>query len=123
MTHVGFDAQLAGSERRLAAVLSDGSVALFRIDTEPIALVQRSRLVLAGARRALFCGDRLLVGVATIWAVREAVSFTTTDGRLQRDRQLIPRDDRLDIFRLCFVEGTLFAWDCTSRELLLFDAA
>ena len=95
--HVGFDAQLAGNERRLVAALSDGSVALFRVDTKRAALVQLSRVMLAGARRALFCGDSLLVGVTTGEDVREAVSFTTTDGRLQRNRQLIPRDDRLDI--------------------------
>ena len=121
--HRGFDAQLAGNERRLAAALSDGSVALFRVDTEPAALVQLSSVQLAGARIALFCGDSLLVGVATDDDVREAVSFTTTGGRLQRDRQLIPRDDRLDIYRWCFVEGTLFAWDYKSKELLLFNAA
>ena len=120
--HEGFDAQLAGNERRLAAVLSDGSVALFRVVTEPAALVQLSRVTLADARRALFCGDSLLVGVAT-GDVLEAVSFTTTDGRLQRDRQLIPRDDRLNICSWCFVDGTLFAWDSTSEELLLFNAA
>ena len=126
-THIGFDAQLDGNERRLAAALSDGSVALFRVDTEPAALVQLSRVMLAGAQYALFCGDSLLVGVATDSAtggdMREAVSYTTTDGRLQRDRQLIPRDDRLDIYRWCFVKGTLFAWDWKSEELLLFNAA
>ena len=79
--------------------------------------------MLAGARNALLCGDSLLVGVATDFDVREAVSFTTTDGRLQRDRQLIPRDDRLDIDSWCFVEGTLFACDRNSQELLLFNAA
>ena len=120
--HVGFDAQLAGNEKRLAAALSDSSVALFRVDTEPAALVQLSRVMLAGAQYVLFCGDSLLVGVATGKSVREAVSFTTTDGRLQRDRQLIPRDDRLGILSWCFVEGTLFAWDFKSKELLLFNA-
>ena len=132
----GFDAQLVGNERRLAVAFLDGSVTLFRIDTAPAALVQLSPVItLAGARRALFCGDSLLVGVATGNEVRKAVSFTTTGGRLQRDRQLIPcdnrlailrwfsRDDRLDIWRWCFVEGTLFAWDRTSKELLLFNAA
>ena len=49
------------------------------------------------------------VGMASDDDVREAVSFTTTGGRLQRDRQLTPRDDRLKIFRWCFVERTLFA--------------
>ena len=121
--HDGFDAQLAGNERQLAAALSGGSVALFRVDTEPAALVQLSRVMLAGACYALFCGDSLLVGVATDSAtdgeVREAVSFTTTDGRLRHDRQLIPRDDRLDMFRWCFVDGTLFAWDWKSKELLI----
>ena len=125
--HEGFDAQLAGNERRLAAALSDGTVALFRVDTERAALVQLSRVMLAGAKYALFCGDSLLVGVATDsftgGDVREAVSFTTTDGRLQRDRQLISRDDRLDICSWCFVEGRLFAWDNKSKELLLFNAA
>ena len=124
--HRGFDAQLAGNERRLAVALSDGSdrsVALFRVDTEPAALVQLSRVMLAGATDALFCGDSLLVLVAIGGYVVEAVSFTTTDGRLQRDRQLIPRDDRLDICSWCFVEGTLFAWDWNSKELLLFNAA
>ena len=134
-THEGFDAQLAGNEKRLAAALSDGSVALFRVDNgarlrwwlflERTALVQLSRVMLAGARRALFCGDSLLVGVATGGEVREAVSFTTTDGRLQHDRQLIPRDDRLDVWSWCFVEinRTLFAWDYISKELLDFNAA
>ena len=122
-THEGFDAQLGGNERRLAAALSDGSVALFRVDTERAGLVQLSRVMLAGAGLALFCGDSLLVGVATDNDVREAVSFTTTDGRLQRDRSLIPRDDRLDIWRWCFVEGTLFAWDFKSKELLFYNAA
>ena len=124
-THRGFDAQLAGNERRLAAALSDGSVALFRVDTEPAALVQLSRVMLAGARNALFCGDTLLVGVATDFDVREAVSFTTTDGRLQRYRQLNPRDDRLNISlgSWCFMEGTLFAWDFNSEKLLLIYAA
>ena len=134
-THVGFDAQLVGNERQLAAALSDGSVALFRIGTEPAALVPLSRVMLAGARRPLFCGENLLVGVDTGGNVRDTVSFTTTDGGLQRDRQLIPcdnrpailrlfsRDDRLDIFNWCFVEGILFAWDWNSQELLLFNAA
>ena len=122
--HVGFDAQLVGNERRLAAALSVGSVALFRLDTEPVvALVPLSSVQLAGAQYALFCGDSLLVGVDTGGNVREAVSFTTTGGRLQRDSQLIPRDDRLDIFRWCFVDETLFAWDWKSKELLLFNAA
>ena len=121
-THRRFDAQLVGNERRLAAALSDGSVALFRIETEPVALVQLSRVMLAGARFPLFCGDSLLVGLESNGNVREAVSFTTTDGRLQRDRQLIPRDDQLDIFSWCFVEGILFAWD-RSKDLLLFNAA
>ena len=122
-THRGFDAQLTGNERRLAAALLNGSVALFRIDTERAALVQLSRVILADAQFALFCGDSLLVGVTTDYDMREAVSFTTTDGRLQRDRQLIPRDDRLDIYSWCFVEGTLFAWDLKSKELLLFNTA
>ena len=121
-THWGFDAQLAGNERRLAAALSDGSVALFRVVTERAALVQLSRVMLVGAQYALFCGNSLLVGVVT-GDVREAVSFTTTDGRLQRDRQLIPRDNRLDICSWCFLEGTLCAWDNKSQELLLFNAA
>ena len=121
--HFGFDAQLVGNDRRLVATLLGSSVALFRIDTEPVALVQLSRLTLAGSRKALFCGDSLLVGVATDDHVREAVSFTTTDGRLEYDRQLIPRDDRLNICSWCFVEGTLFAWDFTSEELLLFNTA
>ena len=121
--HWGFDAQLVGNERRLAAALSDGSVALFRVDTAPAALVQLSRVMLADAIYALFCGDSVLVGVATDGYVREAVSFTTTDGRLQRDRQLIPRDDRLNICSWCFVEETLFAWDRKSKELLLFNYA
>ena len=98
-------------------------MALFRVDTEPVELVQLSRVELAGARLTLFCGDSLLVGVATDNKVHEAVSFTSNGGHLQRDRQLIPRDDRLEIFRWCFVEGTLFAWDCQSKELLVFNAA
>ena len=129
-THRGFDAQLAGNERRLAAALSDGSVALFRVDTEPAALVQLSRVMLAGANFPLFCGDSLLVVVATdsdtggvVGEVKSFDSFTTTDGRLQSDRQLIPRDDRLFILSWSFVEGTLFAWDQNSKELLLFNAA
>ena len=127
VTHEGFDAYLASNERWLAAALSDSSLALFRVDTEPAALVQLSRVILDGARHALFCGKSLLVGVATNNDVREAVSFTTTDGRLQRDSQLIPRDDRLDIYNWCFVDGTyqgeetLFAWDFKSKELLLFN--
>ena len=120
--HVGFDAQLDGNEKRLAAALSDGSVALFRIDTEPVALVQLSRVTLSGARRALFCEDSLLVGVAPNGIVCEAMSFTMTDGGLQRDRKHIPRDDQLDIFRWCFAEGTLFAWHYKTGELLLFNS-
>ena len=123
--HEGFDAQLTGNERRLAAALSNGSVALFRVDTERAALVQLSRVTLAGAQFALFCGDSVLVGVATENDELEALSFTMTDGRLQHDRQLISRDDRLDIVSWCFVEGTLFAWDRKSKELrvLLFNVA
>lgn len=107
--HWGFDAQLSGNERRLAAGLrdGDGSAALFRVDAEravPILIIP-----LTGARRLLFCGDNLVVGVATYVEVKEAVLYSTTGDRLQRDRQLIARDERLDFWRWCFVDGTIFA--------------
>ena len=137
VNHLGFDAQLFGNERRIAAALQDGSVSLFRVDAVPVyALVPLSRVDLSGARIPLFFGESLLVGVATDNDVREAVSFSMTDGRLQRDRQLIPHDDRpaifrlfsrddrlLDIYRWRFVEGTLIVCDYNSKELLLFNAA
>ena len=121
--HRGFDAQLVGNERRLAVALCDGSVVLCRVNLAPVALEKLSFVKLVGARLALFCGDSLLVGVARDYKVQEAVSFSTTGGRLQRERQLIPHDDLLDLRSWCYVEGTLFAWDYTSKQLLQFCAA
>ena len=46
----GFDAQLAGNERRLVTALQDGSVALFHVNLEPAALMQLARVNLACAR-------------------------------------------------------------------------
>ena len=100
------DALLVGNESRMAAAVLDDSMALFCVDTEPVALVQLSCVQLAGDRLAFFCGDMMLVGVANgiynYHKVREAVSFTTTDGRLQRDCQIISRNHRLVIF-CCFL--------------------
>lgn len=56
---MGFDVQLAGNEKRLAAALALGFVALFRIEAE---LVEKLSIVAqSGARTPLFVGDYLLV--------------------------------------------------------------
>lgn len=121
--HRGFDAQLNGNERQLAAALQDhsGAIGLFRLEAE--SAVQLSIVYLPGARLPLFCGDTLLVAVANNGdnEVHEAVSFSTTGARLQRDRQLIARNGQLDIYRWCFADGTIYAFDCKSKDLLVFN--
>lgn len=119
-----FDAQLVGNERRLAFALKESanyheSVALFRVDASNNAELL-SRVELAGARKPLFCGRNLLVGVTYNEEIQEAVSFSTTGGILQRYRQLIARDTQLNIFCWCFVNGTVYAWDLKSKELLVY---
>lgn len=120
--HWGFDAQLIGSERRLAAALWGGSVALFRVEATlvPISSVHVAEVI--GARIPLFCNDSLLVGVKTDNDFNEIVLLSTTGGKLQLDKQLIAPKGRLDIECWCFVEGTIYAWEFQSGELLVYTA-
>lgn len=120
--HIGFDAQLNGNEKRLAAAFQDKSVALFRLDTEVAVLLSHVPIHYHTAKIILFCGETVVVGVGSMNEVQEAESFTTIGGRLQRDRQLLPRDDRLGISRWCFMDKTLYAWDWKSKDLLVYNS-
>ena len=122
--HMGIDAQLVANEKRLVAALVNGLVVLYRVDENQA--VQLSQILLPRAQYPLFFGDNLLVGVASNqdFSVQEAKSFYITGGILRYDRQLIPRIDRLDIYRWCFqnINRTLYLWNFKSKELLLYKA-
>lgn len=114
--HEGFDAQLSGNERRLAIAFQegDGAVALYSVKTkgaDPLSVFP-----LSGAQLPLFCGDKLLVKV-----YNEPVVFSTKDGSLHRERQLIARDEGLDIFCWCYVDGTIYVWDFKSKDILVYN--
>lgn len=76
-----------------------------------------SRVALPGARRALFFGAALLVGVASDDMVQEAVS-SIFGGRLLRDSQIFVRDEQIeiDIFRWCSVGDQ-------SKDLLVYNSS
>lgn len=122
--HVGFDAKLSGSEKRLAAALRNGEgngfVALLRLDKE--CAVPLSVIPLPGALYLLFCNDSLLIGVAASNNdVSEAISFSTKGDSLQRDRQLIAPRDPLNIHSWCLTDEVIYAWDKKSKDLLVFN--
>lgn len=118
----GFDLQLSGNEKRLAAILENGSLALFRMEAEGFA--QMSHFPLDGARNILLYFDNLLV---TRWNQSydsfEILSFAITggSGSLQHLRNLITHDKHIDIQGWCFTNEKLFAWDLISNELLLYN--
>lgn len=113
--HKGIDAQLVGDEKRLAVAFL-GEVALFRVEKERVALL--SRIPLLYANDPLFCGDMLLVGVAKDHKNGRGVLFSIADGKLKRDRQLIPYDKRNWFVSWCFSDGTIYAWDNFWKTLL-----
>ena len=123
--HMGIDAQLVANEKRLTAALVNGTVALFRVDENQV-IHLLSQILLPRAQYPLFIGDNLLVGVASNedFSVQVAESFFTTGGILKYDRKLIPRIDRLDIYRWCFqdISRTLYLWNFKSKELLVYKA-
>lgn len=122
--HYGFDAQLLRNERRIVVALQDGSVALMRVHTMPFAFTEISRVNLTGARIPMFCDNGLLVKVESGYnrVKSEAVSFTITDGHLHRYNQLIPRG-ALNIVRWLYVDGTVFAWNYHSDDLIIFNSS
>lgn len=125
--HEGFDVQLTGNDRLLAAAL-DGSVAIFRVGEEGV-IEPLSRAPLHGAHYPLFIGDNLLVGVASNedFYVSEAMSFSHSAGIPESDHMLsiIPRNDRLDIFRWCFLDArnSLCLWNFRFKELFIYKAS
>lgn len=134
--HWGFDVQLVDNERRLAAALTNGSVALFRVETDWTSLsgqaVLLSLVPLADARNPVFLEDTLLIGVPVgptlmPWKfsgdVIQAISFSTNGGRLVRERQLITLNDQFRIICWCFAYGKLFAMIDKSRDILVFNSS
>ena len=119
--HRGFELMLLGNELRLATAFYWYSVDLFRIDLEAAELVQLSSMELNGAVNPLFCECTLLLTVDNNFVVQEAVSFTTIHGRLENNHQIIRRENQFNMERWYFVEGTLFAWNYASAQLLLFN--
>lgn len=126
----GFDVQAVGDETRLAAAHVSGSVALYRVEKQQLnatfanySFVKLSEVLLANARHPLFFGDILLVGVAKNDLISEIASFSISNaGNLQqRGHWSIGSEQQIDMYTWCFVNGSLFAWDLTSGDLLQFD--
>lgn len=121
--HSGFDVELVDNEKFLAAAVERRSVALFHVNTESVA--QLSLVPLAGAFYPLFIGNILLVGVSLDGSLsfHQAVLFLTFGGNLKFDSLLIARDalNRLRIRSWCYLNRTLFSWNYSSKQLLLYD--
>lgn len=116
--HVGYDVQLVGDEKRLAAALQESVVALFRVDSE--LAVKLWSLSLPGASSPMFCGNSLLVGMEMDYKVKSGMLLSLSGDRLQRDRQLIAYNHDLDLWRWCFVEGMIYAIDYYSKNILVY---
>ena len=91
------------------SLFTTGSVDLYRVDAERnVQLLSTATLIGGQMRMPLFCGDTLLVAVRNEYDYYEAVSFSIRGDRLQRDRQLITRDDRSAHRRLVVRERDTF---------------
>lgn len=122
----GFDIQqeLEGKQTLLAAVLVNGSVALYRVNSFTDHSMQLLSLVaLHNARSVLFARDTLIIGVSSFegYYFDDIFAFSIIGNRLKSERQLIARAEGLEIRSWCFVNGTLFAWDYVSRDLFIYN--
>lgn len=124
----GFDVQAVGDETRLAAAHVSGSVALYRVEKQQLnatfanySFVKLSEVLLANARHPLFFGDKLLVGVAKDDLISEIASFSISNAGDLQQRGHWGIGQQIDMYTWCFVNGSLFAWDSTSGDLLQFD--
>ena len=119
--HVGFDAQLAGGETRLAVALGTGAeaaVALFRVAGDRAE--ELARCALAGAWRPLFCGDSLLVcGRTANGSSMSGYALGKAGWRLERRCELLT-DIGNRWFCWCVVNDALVAWDGQSATLTTY---
>ena len=107
--HMGFDAQLAGGETRLAVALGTGAVALFRVAGDRAEELARCALEFTCC--PLFCGDSLLVrGSSANGSGASVYAFGSGGGRLERRRELLTGIRSNCVVRWRVVNELLVAW-------------
>lgn len=126
--HSGFDVQLVGNERRLAAALRNKKVALFRLESERF--VQLLSIdpfeSFPGARpiNPLFIGNNLVVEMMEYNSANctSILTYSIADSglQLQNDPRLIKLEDVQRITNWCFANGKLFTFVYENLSLVIY---
>lgn len=124
--HLGFDVQLVGNATRLAAALANGSVALFRLETNSfVQLLSYDPfvpIVSARPRNPLFFGNTLLVrfAPASYYNSDEIFTFSMTYGNGHTTTQIhnctkIELQGAQCIRSWYFMNGELIVLECSKK--------